>query len=428
VFKYEIIPEHDTAQQELNQIDYEATRNTMLVNYKKTMALYISSGDEFTSKPRLFLGGFKIKTVPQTKILGYWLTDDMKTRTNTDAIIAKAKTQMWRIWRLKKLEANPAQMLTVLQRYILPHLELSAPMWHFLITKTESKELEDVLKMAVQAILGEKYGTYPAARKKLGMTTLTDRRVKLTKKFAIESYSHHKFGAWYKRVDENQARKATRLAQNPNLVMPARTNDWRLERSAIPQFIHIINENRDQIRADLARMYTCSECPVTADSTNRFKSRKEFIKHRELKHKLSKFNCFTCEMTLPSKPALNEHINALHAPKTTCQICRVKADTEELMAKHLRTHPFRVDCTHCGTTLANWPTLRQHMYKHHELEMVPCDQCGTRWTSKTAMRQHKDQDHKDHKDYTEFSPGQPGHNTVALIITHNLSLSMNEII
>jgi hypothetical protein len=35
--RYEIIPEHDTAQQELNQIDQEATKNTMLVNYKKRL-------------------------------------------------------------------------------------------------------------------------------------------------------------------------------------------------------------------------------------------------------------------------------------------------------------------------------------------------------------------------------------------------------
>jgi transcription elongation factor Elf1 len=278
--------------------------------------------------------------------------------------------------------------------------------------------------MALKAIFGDQYGSYPQALRKAGMTTLTERRAKLTKKFAIESYSHDKFKEWYKREDENTVRRATRLATNPNLVKPATPNNERLGHSAIPKFIEIINENRDAIRAQLDRRYTCLECPVTKDSKNRFNTKKEYIKHLELKHKLAKLSCMECGETLQSKPALDEHIEVLHAPRKQCQICEIKTGTVELLKDHLRTHPMSVTCTECSITLANRPTLRQHMYKHHEAQMTKCDQCGTRWTSKTAMLQHKKYDHVT---YTEFSPGQPGHTTVASITNYNLSLSMNAI-
>jgi hypothetical protein len=325
--------------------------------------------------PRLFLGGYKIKTVTKTKVLGYWLTQDMKTRTNTDAILEKARTQMWRIWRLLKLKANPAQMLTVLQRYIMPHLELSAPMWHFLITQEESKDLEDVLRMALKAIFGDQYGSYTQALRKAGMTTLRLRREKLTKKFAIESYSHDKFKEWYKRIDENTVRKATRLAKNPDLVTPATPNHKMLENSAIPQFIKIINANKEYIREKLARRFTCLECPeqthrsetgaVLWTSNNKFKTKKEFIKHLELKHKLTKLSCMECGETLDSKPALEEHNRVIHGKRKHCQICDIKTETEELLTNHLRTHPMCVTCTECQITLATRSVLRQHMYAHH---------------------------------------------------------------
>ena len=57
----------------------------------------------------------------------------------------KANKQMWRLRRLDDLGARKEQMIVIIQRYIIPHLELSAPFWHYMITKEETAWLETVI-------------------------------------------------------------------------------------------------------------------------------------------------------------------------------------------------------------------------------------------------------------------------------------------
>jgi len=201
-------------------------------------------------------------------------------------MVAKANNQVWRLRQMAQYEARPEQMIVIVQRYIMPHLELSAPMWHFMITVKESNMIEDVIKDSLRIIYGERYGGYHSALKRAGMIRMDERRAKLTKKFAIKTYSHEKFKEWYVRIDQKEQR--TRGDMNPNLVKPSLPNTERLRDSAIPKFIEIINNNRDQIRADLLRRVECRRCGKA------YTSMYNLSQHHKYQHSAPGHQCLQC--------------------------------------------------------------------------------------------------------------------------------------
>ena len=419
-YKHEIRPEHNLAQQALDQIDQEATKNTMKVNYSKTTSMFISASESFSCKPRLFLGETRVRTVTKTKILGYIMTSDMKTTENTKHMIKKANAQMWRLRRLADLDTDRNLMIVVVQRYIIPHLELSAPFWHYMITQEETAWLENVMRNALQIVFGTKYGSYKSALKRAGMIRLEERRTKLTKKFAIKTYLDPKFSQWYIKLDSD-SQKTTRSREIPLLVKPAILNKERTKKTAIPKFIEIINQNRCEILAKQAIEYPCKICIHEKEETLRFKTKTfEGLRlHMKWKHKSDDYPCFDCEKRYVTKEGLMEHIEVMHKEQTECKICGLKAENEELLKRHLKSHPGRVGCPECGFTYATRMDLRAHMLKHHEDRMITCDLCKVKVTSKRELENHKAFSHS--RSYTVFTPGAHGHVTQVSIITHNLS-------
>ena len=57
----------------------------------------------------------------------------------------------------------------------MPHLELSAPFWHYAITKQEATQIEVVIRNALQTVFGEHYGCYKSALKRAGMIKMETR-------------------------------------------------------------------------------------------------------------------------------------------------------------------------------------------------------------------------------------------------------------
>ena len=105
---------------------------------------------------------------------------------------------------LHKIVEFPApveDMVTIYTSYIRSILEQSCTVWHSSLTQENSEDLERVQKSAMRIILGDNYTTYDNALEILMLAKLSDRREKLSLKFAkncakeyyyLESISHLK--------------------------------------------------------------------------------------------------------------------------------------------------------------------------------------------------------------------------------------------
>ena len=75
-------------------------------------------------------------------------------------------------------------MIDVYTLFIRSVVEFSSVVWHSSISEEESNNIERVQKTALKIILNEGYEDYTSALDSSGLTTLRDRREKLSLNFA----------------------------------------------------------------------------------------------------------------------------------------------------------------------------------------------------------------------------------------------------
>ena len=86
--------------------------------------------------------------------------------------------------KIVKLSAPVEDMVEIYTSYIRSILEQSCTVWHSSLTQENTQDLERVQKSAVRIILGENYTTYEEGLQSLMLAKLSDRREKLSLKFA----------------------------------------------------------------------------------------------------------------------------------------------------------------------------------------------------------------------------------------------------
>ena len=125
-----------------------------------------------------YLNNAPLNTVQETKYLGVTLQSDLKFNTHIQNKISKANRQLGMIKRALHHAPEKARLLayTSLCR---PHVEYAASVWDTPITKLV-QDIEMVQNKAIRYISGIKgRESITAAREKLRLSTLTDRRMKI---------------------------------------------------------------------------------------------------------------------------------------------------------------------------------------------------------------------------------------------------------
>ena len=125
--------------------------------------------------------------------------------------------------------------MEVYKLQIRSNLEFSCPVWNSAITKTERDDLESVQKTAFHIILGNKYQSYKKALKYLEQDNLETRRESQCFKFAKKISQDLRF--------KNKFKKALKDTRANNIYHEPKFKTRRYERSAIPYFIRLLNEN-----------------------------------------------------------------------------------------------------------------------------------------------------------------------------------------
>ena len=127
--------------------------------------------------------GYILPILPQTKLLGVIVTQDIKWTENTKYIIKRANARMELLRRLVPFNPPIEDMKTVYIAYIRSILEQSSNIWHSDLNEEDRISLERVQKNAFRNILQDKYISYEQALSDLKMETLFSRREKLLLNF-----------------------------------------------------------------------------------------------------------------------------------------------------------------------------------------------------------------------------------------------------
>ena len=126
-----------------------------------------------------FQNGDILDCIEQTKLLGIYLTTDLRWQANTREIYLKAMSKMWLLRRLKLIKLDRDIILDFYLKEIRPLAEHGVVIWNSGLTKGQVNDLEKIQKIALRIILDENYISYDVACTLLNILPLNYRRTDL---------------------------------------------------------------------------------------------------------------------------------------------------------------------------------------------------------------------------------------------------------
>ena len=125
----------------------------MLINQKKTKAIIFNFTNNYQFLTRLTLNSETIEIVPETKLLGTIILNNLKWDSNTANLVKRANSRMVLLRKLSEFGAPREDLKTIYISYIRSVLEQSAAVWHFSLTEQNKQDLERVKKKCLQDYL-----------------------------------------------------------------------------------------------------------------------------------------------------------------------------------------------------------------------------------------------------------------------------------
>ena len=99
----------------------------------------------------------------------------------------QARRKIWLLRNMKKSGLSTDELIDAYKKEIRSILELAVPVWHSGLTLEQSNQIERVQKNSLAAILGSKYTRYSEVLQKVGLESLSERRVKICSKFITKN-------------------------------------------------------------------------------------------------------------------------------------------------------------------------------------------------------------------------------------------------
>ena len=92
-----------------------------------------------------------IERVTTFKLLGLHLDAGLSWTTHINTIVSKASKRLYFLKQLRRAGVPPQQLLHFYTAVIRPVLEYASPVWHYSITRAQSKHLESIQILAVHS-------------------------------------------------------------------------------------------------------------------------------------------------------------------------------------------------------------------------------------------------------------------------------------
>ena len=151
----------------------------------------------------------------EAKLLGTYITNDLKWNKNTSEIVKKAYQRMQLLFRAASFTSNQQDLKNIYLTFIRSILEQSAVVWHSSLTLRNKNALERVQKCAVKVIIGEKYSSYENGLDKLNIQNLENKREELCLRFAKNNLENKKVMNMFPKnssTHEMKKRKTTQIS------------------------------------------------------------------------------------------------------------------------------------------------------------------------------------------------------------------------
>ena len=191
-----ILPKENTLlQTQLNHIKKVSDDREMSLNNDKTCLFIVNFTVNHQFQPHLSIPGSQnnLNVVSETKLLGYWLTENMKTNKHIQYLLQISYKRMWAISKLAKAGISHKDIIHFFNVKIRSVLETNCPVFHSMMTKEQSDDIERLQKILLRTLLRHRYTTYEEACILLDIQTLEYRRSQLCLKFALKILENKKF-------------------------------------------------------------------------------------------------------------------------------------------------------------------------------------------------------------------------------------------
>ena len=234
-----LLPKENTyLQSQINIVKQVSDRREMSLNTDKTCLFIVNFTHTNQFRPLLQIPGCDslIDRVLETKLLGFWFTDDMKVNRHVEHILAICYKRLWAIPKLKKAGISDVDILHFYFMKIRSVLESNCPVFHPMLTQENTNNIERIQKIVLRVILDEKYTDYHNACLHLNVQNLQVRRTKLSLTFALKCIASEKFQHLFK-LNENTCirnpdrfdvafARTTRYKNSPKLYLTRLLNSY----------------------------------------------------------------------------------------------------------------------------------------------------------------------------------------------------------
>ncbi|KAI8498128.1 hypothetical protein Bbelb_240720 [Branchiostoma belcheri] len=235
-----LLREPSRLQEDLNGLDRWTTDSSMKLHPAKCKTMHVSFTRTPTLLPPLYINGHALQVVSVAKLLGVWVQANLKWDSHVNHVTKQSSKRLFLLRRLKKFRLSQKDLLTVYTCYVRPLLEYAAPVWSPGLTRTQSKQLENIQRRACRTILGTQYTRYSEACAQLNLPTLESRRDQLSRKFGRRLLSFPSFREWLPPSRMEISGRQTRTCNNLDSVS-ARTA--RFYNSSIPHIVRLLNSS-----------------------------------------------------------------------------------------------------------------------------------------------------------------------------------------
>ena len=232
-----IAPENLKSQQHLHAINNWTKKKKMKLNERKTKNMIFNFTNKFQFTTNLSVNDKDIEIVAETKLLGTYLTENLKWNKNTSEIVKKAWKRMQLLNRAAIFTSSKHDLKKIYLTYVRSILEQSAVVWHSSLSAKNTRDLERVQKVAVRVILGKNHTTYKEGLKNLNLEDLSKRRKGLCLKFAKNCLKNEKVRSIFPKNITNHKMKK----RNTRKYQVNKANTKRYQQSAVPYMVNLLN-------------------------------------------------------------------------------------------------------------------------------------------------------------------------------------------
>ena len=148
------------SQEHLRMIDEWTDKQKMKLNIRKTKNMIFNFSKKYKFTTQLSVKGENIEIIKEAKLLGTYITDDLKWNRNTSEIVKKAYRRMQLLNRAASFTTSTNDLKHIYLTFIRSILEQSAVVWHSGLSGKNRKDQERVQKTGLKIVLGNNFTTY----------------------------------------------------------------------------------------------------------------------------------------------------------------------------------------------------------------------------------------------------------------------------